>query len=40
MLELLKTRIKTNYDQLYNNYGDNKQKIIKQIQAVETNIAG
>jgi len=36
----LKCRIKDNYDQLYTNYNDNRQKILKQIQAVETNIAG
>jgi len=40
VLETLKNRIKTNYDQLYSNYPDNKQKILKQIQTVETNIAG
>jgi hypothetical protein len=40
VLETLKNRIKTNYDQLYSNYPDNKQKILKQIQTVETHIAG
>jgi hypothetical protein len=40
VLELLKTHIRTNYDNLYENYGDNKKKILKHIQAVETNIAG
>ncbi len=37
---MLKTQIRTNYDHLYENYGDNKKKILKNIQAVETNIAG
>lgn len=37
---MLKTQIRNNYDQLYENYGDNKKKILKHIQAVETNIAG
>jgi hypothetical protein len=40
VLEMLKTHIRTNYDHLYENYGDNKKKILKHIQAVETNIAG
>jgi hypothetical protein len=40
VLEVLKRRIKTNYDQLYSNYPDNKAKIFKQIQTVETNISG
>jgi hypothetical protein len=40
VLDVLKTHIRTNYDNLYHNYGENKKKILKQIQAVETNIAG
>lgn len=40
VLDLLKTHIKNNYDSLYQNYGDNKKKILKCIQTVETNIAG
>jgi hypothetical protein len=40
VLDVLKTHIRANYDNLYHNYGDNKKKILKQIQAVETNIAG
>lgn len=40
VLDVLKKRIKTNYEQLYNNYPDNKVKILKQIQTVETNISG
>ena len=40
VLEKLKERIKTNYDQLYTNYHHNKTKILKQIQTVESNIAG
>lgn len=39
-MEMLKTQIRTNYDHLYENYGENKKKILKHIQAVETNIAG
>lgn len=34
VLEKLKTHIRTNYDNLYENYGDNKKKILKHIQAV------
>lgn len=34
VLDALKKRIKTNYEQLYNNYPDNKTKILKQIQTV------
>lgn len=40
VLDALKKRIKTNYEQLYNNYPDNKTKILKQIQTVQTNISG
>ena len=40
VLEMLKTHIRTNYDNLYENYSDNKKKILKHIQAVESNIAG
>jgi hypothetical protein len=40
VLELLKTHIRTNYDHLYDHYTDNKKKILKHIQAVETNITG
>lgn len=38
VLDYIKNRIKTNYDQLYTNYDENKNKILKQIQSVETNI--
>jgi hypothetical protein len=34
VLELLKNRIKSSYDNLYGNYPDNKQKILRQIQTV------
>ncbi len=40
VLDVLKRRIKTNYEQLYSNYPDNKTKILKQIQTVESNISG
>lgn len=40
VLDLIKNRIKTNYDKLYENYEDNKKSIIKQIQQVETNESG
>ena len=40
VLAVLKHKIKANYDQLYSNYGENKTKIFKQIQTVETNING
>lgn len=38
VLDVLKQRIKTNYDKLYSNYSENKTKILKQIQTVETNM--
>ena len=34
VLKVLKHRIKSNYDQLYSNYPENKTKILKQIQTV------
>lgn len=40
VLAVLKQKIKTNYDQLYSNYPENRNKIFKQIQTVETNING
>lgn len=40
ILDLMKNKIKNNYDNLYNNYQGNKDKIIKHIQTVETNMAG
>ena len=38
VLDLIKNRIKTNCDKLYENYDDNKKIILKQIQQVETNM--
>jgi transcriptional regulator of heat shock response len=39
VLDLIKNRIKTNYDKLYSNYDENKKTILKQMQHVETNMA-
>ncbi len=38
VLDLIKNRIKTNCDKLYENYDENKKMILKQIQQVETNM--
>ncbi len=38
VLDLIKNRIKTNCDRLYENYDENKKTILKQIQQVETNM--
>ena len=40
VLKAIKQKIKANYDQLYSNYGENRTKIYKQIQHVETNLTG
>lgn len=34
VLDMIKNRIKTNYDRLYENYDENKKTILKQIQHV------
>ena len=38
VLDLIKNRIKTNCDKLYENYDENKKAILKQIQQVESNM--
>jgi hypothetical protein len=40
VLDLIKNKIKNIYDQLYQNFDNNKNIILKQIQQVETNNAG
>lgn len=38
VLDMIKNRIKTNCEKMYENYDENKKVILKQIQQVETNM--